>query len=394
MACAHAKFTGEVGVCLATSGPGAIHLLNGLYDAKLDHQPVVAIVGQQARIVARARATSRRSTSSRCSRTSRSEFVQIVHGARAGAPPDRPRGADRARDALGDLRDRPEGRAGGGVRGAAARARRRLLRRPAAQPRRHPARADLRARRRGPQRRRARRDARRRRARRDAADEVEEVAELLGAGVAKALNGRDVLPDDLPFVTGSIGLLGTKPSDEMMQDCDTLLMVGSSFPYSEWLPEPGQARGVQIDIDARMLGIRYPMEVNLVGDARDTLRALLPLLRAQGGPRLARGDRGRASTAGGDPRRPARRSTRTAQPAARLPRAQPAPARQLHPHRRLRLGARTGGRATCGCAAGCAARCRARWRRWARRVPYALAAKFALSRPAGDRDRSATARCR
>ena len=114
---------------------------------------------------------------------------------------------------------------------------------------------------------------------RGAAAEVEEVAVRLGAGVAKALNGRDVLPDDLPYVTGSIGLLGTKPSDEMMQGCDTLLMIGSGFPYSEWLPEPGQARGVQIDIDARMLGIRYPMEVNLVGDARDTLRALLPLLQ-------------------------------------------------------------------------------------------------------------------
>ena len=111
---------------------------------------------------------------------------------------------------------------------------------------------------------------------REAAAEVEALAERLGAGVAKALNGRDVLPDDLPFVTGSIGLLGTKPSDVMMQGCDTLLMVGSGFPYSEWLPEPGQARGVQIDLDARMLGIRYPMEVNLAGDARDTLQALLP----------------------------------------------------------------------------------------------------------------------
>ena len=113
---------------------------------------------------------------------------------------------------------------------------------------------------------------------REAASEVEQVAELLGAGVAKALNGRDVLPDDLPFVTGSIGLLGTKPSDALMQGCDTLLMVGSSFPYSEWLPESGQARGVHIDLDARRLGIRYPIEVNLAGDARDTLRALIPLL--------------------------------------------------------------------------------------------------------------------
>ena len=112
-----------------------------------------------------------------------------------------------------------------------------------------------------------------------ATDEVIEVADVLGAGVAKALNGRAAVPDDLPFVTGSIGLLGTKPSDDMMEGCDTLLMVGTSFPYSEWLPEPGQARGVQIDIDAGKLGIRYPIEVAMVGDAAETLRALIPLLQ-------------------------------------------------------------------------------------------------------------------
>ena len=108
--------------------------------------------------------------------------------------------------------------------------------------------------------------------------EVAEAAERLGAGAARALNGRAVLPDDLPWVTGSIGLLGTRPSYDLMEGCDTLLMVGSSFPYSEWLPEPGSARGVQIDLDARLIGMRYPMEVNLVGDAAQTLRALLPLL--------------------------------------------------------------------------------------------------------------------
>jgi pyruvate dehydrogenase (quinone) len=111
-----------------------------------------------------------------------------------------------------------------------------------------------------------------------AADEVSAVAEALGAGVAKALLGKAVLADDLPYVTGAIGLLGTKPSWTLMQECDTLLMVGSSFPYSEFLPEEGQARGVQIDIDGKMLGIRYPMEVNLVGDSAETLRALLPRL--------------------------------------------------------------------------------------------------------------------
>jgi pyruvate dehydrogenase (quinone) len=111
-----------------------------------------------------------------------------------------------------------------------------------------------------------------------AADEVTEVADVLGAGVAKALNGRAALPDDLPFVTGAIGLLGTKASSDLMAGCDTFLMVGSNFPFADWLPEPGQARGVQVDIDGRHIGLRYPMESNLVGDAAHTLRALLPLL--------------------------------------------------------------------------------------------------------------------
>jgi pyruvate dehydrogenase (quinone) len=114
-----------------------------------------------------------------------------------------------------------------------------------------------------------------------AADEVRAVADALGAGVAKALNGRAALPDDLPYVTGSIGLLGTKPSNDMMEGCDTLLLIGTNFPYSEWLPEPGQARSVQIDIDARLVGNRYPTEVNLVGDAKQTLAALLGLLQTK-----------------------------------------------------------------------------------------------------------------
>jgi pyruvate dehydrogenase (quinone) len=112
-----------------------------------------------------------------------------------------------------------------------------------------------------------------------ATDEVIAVANRLGAGVAKALLGKAVLPDDLPWVTGSIGLLGTKPSWEMMTGCDTLLMIGSGFPYSEFLPKEGQARAVQIDLKPDMLSLRYPMEVNLTGDSRETLRALLPLLR-------------------------------------------------------------------------------------------------------------------
>src|SRR5512142_863618 len=112
-----------------------------------------------------------------------------------------------------------------------------------------------------------------------ATDELIETAELLGAGIAKALLGKAAVPDDLPFVTGSIGLLGTKPSWDLMMNCDTLLMVGSSFPYSEFLPEEGQAHGIQIDIDPRMLSIRYPMDVCLAGDSAATLRLLLPMLQ-------------------------------------------------------------------------------------------------------------------
>ncbi|MDX6732504.1 MAG: hypothetical protein QOC54_2452 [Baekduia sp.] len=279
-ATAHAKLTGEVGVCLATSGPGAIHLLNGLYDAKLDHQPVVAIVGQQARMslgsdyqqevdlvslfkdvaselvqvcMVPEQAAHLIDRAMRIAKATRSPTCIIVpndvqelpyeappraHGATASssAPirkphvvPDDPALAEAA--AVLNAGERVAILVGQGAKGALA--------------------------------------------------EITLVAELLGAGAARALNGRAVLPDDLPWVTGSIGLLGTKPSYDLMAGCDTLLMVGSSFPYSEWLPEPGQARGVQIDLDARLIGLRYPMEVNLVGDSVDTLRALLPLLEAK-----------------------------------------------------------------------------------------------------------------
>src|SRR3978361_2122872 len=109
--------------------------------------------------------------------------------------------------------------------------------------------------------------------------QLTEMANRLGAGVAKALLGKDVLPDDLPFVTGAIGLLGTEPSWDLMQGCDTLLMVGTGFPWSEFLPKDGSARAVQIDIEASMLSLRYPAEVNLHGDAANTLNALPPLIR-------------------------------------------------------------------------------------------------------------------
>ena len=277
MACAHAKFTGELGVCMATSGPGAVHLLNGLYDAKLDHQPVVAIVGQQARAGLGGNYQQEIDLQSLFKDVAH-EFVEM-----AMVPEQIRHLVDRAcRIALAertvtaliipnDLQEadavaQPP-RKHGTVHSGPGYQRPRVI----------PADAEL------------------ERAAEvlnagskvamlvgqgalHASDEVIEVAELLGAGVAKALLGKAVLPDDLPYVTGSIGLLGTKPSWTLMQECDTLLMVGSSFPYSEFLPEEGNARGVQIDIDGRMLGIRYPMEVNLTGDSAETLRALMPRL--------------------------------------------------------------------------------------------------------------------
>ncbi|MDO0937905.1 thiamine pyrophosphate-requiring protein [Streptomyces sp. DG2A-72] len=272
----YAKFSGRVGVCAATSGPGAIHLLNGLYDAKLDHVPVLAIVGQTHR-TAMGGSYQQEVDLHTLFKDVASDFVETVT-----VPEQLPNVLDRAiRTAYarrsptaiiipGDVQeldysppthefkmvpsslDRSSwtaipseeslGRAaeilnsgdkvailvGQGASGA--------------QP------------------------------------EVERIAELLGAGVAKALLGKDALSDELPYVTGAIGLLGTRPSYELMRDCDTLLTIGSSFPYTQFLPDFGKARGVQIDIDPHMVGMRYPYEVNLVGDAKATLQQLIPLL--------------------------------------------------------------------------------------------------------------------
>src|ERR1044071_7412835 len=113
----------------------------------------------------------------------------------------------------------------------------------------------------------------------NASDELEQVAEILGAPIVKALLGKAAVPDDSPYTTGGIGLLGTKPSQEVMEDCDTLLMVGTSFPYIEFMPKPRQARGVQIELDPKKVGLRFPVEVGLIGDSRTTLRELLPLLK-------------------------------------------------------------------------------------------------------------------
>jgi pyruvate dehydrogenase (quinone) len=277
MACAHAKFTGEVGVCMATSGPGAVHLLNGLYDAKLDHQPVVAIVGQQARAGLGGNYQQEIDLQTLFKDVAH-EFVEM-----ATVPAQVRHLIDRAiRIALAertvtaiiipnDLQEseavaQPPHAHGTVHSGPGYEA-----------PRIVPSDHDL-------DRAAEVLNAGERVAMLvgqgalHAGPEIEQAADVLGAGVAKALLGKAVLPDDLPYVTGSIGLLGTKPSWTLMQDCDTLLMVGSSFPYSEFLPEEGDARGVQIDIDGKMIGIRYPMEVNLVGDSAETLRALLPRL--------------------------------------------------------------------------------------------------------------------
>ncbi|MFF4358889.1 thiamine pyrophosphate-requiring protein [Streptomyces sp. NPDC001604] len=272
----YAKFSGRLGVCAATSGPGAIHLLNGLYDAKLDHVPVLAIVGQTHR-TAMGGSYQQEVDLHTLFKDVASDFVETVT-----VPEQLPNVIDRAiRTAYarraptaiiipGDVQeldysapthefkmvpsslgrsswtsvpseesiqqaaeilnsgDKVAILVGQGAAGA----------RP----------------------------------------EVERIAQLLKAGVAKALLGKDVLSDELPYVTGSIGLLGTRPSYELMRDCDTLLTIGSSFPYTQFMPEFGKARGVQIDIDPHMVGMRYPYEVNLVGDAKATLRALIPLL--------------------------------------------------------------------------------------------------------------------
>jgi pyruvate dehydrogenase (quinone) len=277
MACAHAKFTGEVGVCTATSGPGAVHLLNGLYDAKMDHVPVVAIVGQQARAALGGSYQQEVDLISLYKDVAK-EYVQV-----AMVPAQMRHLVDRAMRIAqaertvtciivpNDLQEQPieePPRKHGTVHSGIG----------YSSPRVVPTDRDL-------QRAASVLNEGERVAilvgagALNAASEVAATAELLGAGVAKALLGKAVLPDNLPYVTGAIGLLGTKPSYDLMVECDTLLMIGTSFPYSEFLPREGQARAVQIDIDGRMLGFRYPTEVNLVGDSTETLRALIPHLK-------------------------------------------------------------------------------------------------------------------
>ncbi len=282
-AAGYAKFSGEVGVCMATSGPGAIHLLNGLYDAKCDHVPVVAIVGQTERS-AMGGSYQQEVDLQTLFRDVASDYLVEVN-----VPEQLPLALDRAiRTArtrraptavvipsdLQEAQYSPPGHVFKQV--------------PSSDPgdavgRLAPTEAQV----------RAAADILNSgekvailigQGARNAAAEVAAVAEVTGAGVAKALLGKDVLPDDLPFVTGAIGLLGTRPSYELMRDCDTLLIVGSNFPYSQFLPEYGAARAVQIDVDGTSIGMRYPTEVNIVADAKAALGALIPHLRPKADP--------------------------------------------------------------------------------------------------------------
>ncbi|MGR3932781.1 thiamine pyrophosphate-requiring protein [Streptomyces sp. BRA346] len=273
----YAKFSGRLGVCAATSGPGAIHLLNGLYDAKLDHVPVVALVGQTHRS-AMGGSYQQEVDLHSLYKDVASDFLETVT-----VPEQLPNVLDRA------------------IRTAYARRAPTAVIIPADvqeldyTPPTHefkmvPSSLDRSGWSAVPSSSALERAAEVLNAGERVAilvgqgaagarAEVRQVADTLGAGIAKALLGLDVLSDDLPYVTGPIGLLGTRPSYELMRDCDTLLTIGSSFPYTQFLPEFGKVRGVQIDLDPHMIGMRYPYEVNLVGDARETLLRLLPMLR-------------------------------------------------------------------------------------------------------------------
>jgi pyruvate dehydrogenase (quinone) len=287
MASAHAKFTGQVGLCYATSGPGAIHLLNGLYDAKMDHVPVVAIVGQQARTAIGASYQQEVDLQSLFKDVAGDFVAMAILPGQVRHLIDRAvRIASTRRTVTcviipNDLQeltyeDPPIAHGtthtGVGYAGPAELPNDMVLRQAAEVLNAGKKVAMLVG-----------------AGALGATDEVIAVAQKLQAGVAKALLGKAALPDDLPWVTGSLGLLGTKPSWDLMKECDTFFMVGSAFPYSEFLPNPGDARGVQIDIDGTRLSLRYPMEVSMVGDSAVTLRALLPLLDQKPADRWRKG---------------------------------------------------------------------------------------------------------
>ena len=278
MACGYAKFTGRLGVCLATSGPGGIHLLNGLYDAKLDNQPVLAITGLQFHDLI--------GTFTQQDVALDKLFMDVaVFNERIMGPTHVENIADLAcRTALAyhgvahitfpvDLQEKEVKKKEASSRNIAHHTSDVYARSA-----RLPDHGDL-------QRAAEILNEGKKvailagRGALDATDELEQTAELLGAPIVKPLLGKAAVPDDSPYTTGGIGLLGTKPSQEALEDCDTLLMVGTSFPYIEFMPKPGQARGVQIELDPKRIGLRYPVEIGLVGDSRNTLRELIPLLK-------------------------------------------------------------------------------------------------------------------
>ena len=334
MAVAHAKFTGEIGVCLSTGGPGATHLITGLYDAKLDHAPVVAICGQ-------AEATVRGASYQQELNLDRMFADVAVFAQEASAPAQVRHLIDRcvrvAKASNGpsvlilpkDIQDedyKEPAVAHGFTRSGVGYSKPRVI----------PEDADLvkaadilnagskvailiGAGARG------------------AAPQLTEMATLLGAGVAKALLGKDVLPDDLPFVTGAIGLLGTEPSWELMQGCDTLLMVGTGFPWSEFLPKDGAARAVQIDIKPSMLSLRYPADVNLHGDAAETLKALLPLVKRKADRDWAKKIEANIAELVGKARRPCKGGRQSRKPAARGVGNVAVAAGECHRHQRQRF---------------------------------------------------------
>ncbi|MGA8762745.1 MAG: thiamine pyrophosphate-dependent enzyme [Candidatus Sulfotelmatobacter sp.] len=278
MACGYAKFTGKLGVCLATSGPGGIHMLNGLYDAKMDGQPVLALTGLQfhdligtytqqdvaldhlymdvaaynERIMGPTHVENVVDLAVRTALAYRTvshvtfpvDFQEMEVKNRQRSKRNIPHHTSRAEadGAMladpGDL-DKAAEILNAGKKVAILVGRGAL----------------------------------------NAAVELEEAAESLGAPIIKALLGKGAVPDDSPYTTGTIGLLGTRPSQDAMEGCDTLLMVGTSFPYLEFLPKPGDAKGVQIELDPKRIGLRFPVEVGLVGDSRQVLRELLPRLK-------------------------------------------------------------------------------------------------------------------
>ncbi len=327
MASAHAKFTGQVGLCYATSGPGAIHLLTGLYDAKMDHVPAVAIVGQQAR--------SALGASYQQEVDLQNLFADVTEYVATAVVPEQVRTCiDRAvriaqakravtcviiPNDLQELEyeDAPmvhgATHTGVGYPGVATLPNIEDIRKAAEilnQGKKVAILVGAGA--------------------LHATDEVIAVANRLNAGVAKALLGKAAVPDDLPFVTGSLGLLGTKPSWDLMKQCDTFLMVGSAFPYSEFLPKPGNARGVQIDINGANLSLRYPMEYSLIGDSKQTLAALLPLLEQNENRSWREGDREECFRMVGHAQGSRDGASRTGQPAAHFSRTFAATSRRRH----------------------------------------------------------------